>query len=587
MSDDPMYRRGNPNARPGQPGAQRPDDRYFQNGQGAPQQDPYARGADASRPPAYSGYRQPYPEPDRSRQAPVPDYRQAPPPPPPPPSFSAPGEGRAVEHRGYHDNGAQDLRPRPSEPPRAPAYDPQAAYYQGEDVYQNQYAEPAQSNQAYAPPPNPAYAPPPPPPPYQAPPQDYGQRDSYRQPAAAQPPMGYGSAPSNGMAQNDDAHSRFFLNSGPAQQAPQERAPAPPPPLPQNFDFAPASNGNSAAFYAEPEDQTDPGWSHYEPDSMLPPASVAPDRRHADDDLDADFFADEEDFEAAHAYAPEKKGGRLKMVLAVLLGTALVGGGGMYAYKTLLGGKRMAGDTATITADNTPFKEQPNDPGGRQFANQGKKIYERLENMTDAQAPDAPAAAPAPSSSPSSFDDRLNQAMQRGRPADDAQLAQPVDPERPRTVKTETYRPDGSRTETPPAAFPGMAVSGDAPAPGAGRRQVAAANVAAPPAARPAPAAKPVVAAAPPPAATGDGYYLQLSSTQDQARAGTEVNTLQQKYAAVLGGVSLGVREGAVGDKTYYRIKAGPLESKEAGTDLCNRLKTAGMTTLGPCLVNK
>jgi cell division protein FtsN len=55
----------------------------------------------------------------------------------------------------------------------------------------------------------------------------------------------------------------------------------------------------------------------------------------------------------------------------------------------------------------------------------------------------------------------------------------------------------------------------------------------------------------------------------------------------VLGGVSLAVREGAVGDKTYYRIKAGPLESKEAGTDLCNRLKTAGMTTLGPCLVNK
>lgn len=566
MSDDP-YRRGNPNQRPGQPGAQRPDDRYYQGGHGVPQ-DPYARDAGAPRPPSYSGYRQPYPDAGR----PAGDYRQPPAPPAPPSApFSGGGEGRPVEHHGYHDNTYQQA-PRAPEP--RPSYDPQNAYYQGGDVYQNQYADQPPVSQSYAPPPPPPppaqqYAPPPPP-------QDYGQRDAYRQQPPAPPPPSYGSAPSA------PAEDRFFLGS-----APQERAPAPPPLTPA-FDFpaappAPKSSGN---LFPE-DDPGDPGWSHYDNNAPLPPAAVAPSRRH-DDDLDADFFADEEDFEAAHAFAqPEKKGGRLKMVLAVLAGAVLIGAGGMWGFK-MLGGKRASGDAATIAADSSPLKETPSDPGGRQFANQGKKIYERLENMTDADPPGA-APAPSPSSPPSSFDDRLNQAMQ-GRAGDEPhpQLAQPVDPEKVRTVRTETYMPDGSRVATPPSVFPGMAVSTDTPPPAAApRRQVVQAN-AVPAAAPPRPAPQQFAAAQVPASAPdADGYYLQLSSTQDQQRAGGEASFLQHKYAAVLGGVPLAVKEGVVRDKTYYRIKAGPLESKDAGLELCNKLKTAGMTTLGPCLITK
>ncbi len=108
------------------------------------------------------------------------------------------------------------------------------------------------------------------------------------------------------------------------------------------------------------------------------PASVRPFHAPAtipDEDLDADFFADEDDYDAED-YPPEKKGGRKKLMAAVLVGAVVTGGGLAYVYKTSGG----AGDgyPSVISADNRPVKEEPAEPGGRDFPNGNKLIYDRL-----------------------------------------------------------------------------------------------------------------------------------------------------------------------------------------------------------------
>ena len=61
---------------------------------------------------------------------------------------------------------------------------------------------------------------------------------------------------------------------------------------------------------------------------------------------------------------------------AVLVGAVVTGGGLAYVYKTSGG----AGDgyPSVISADSRPVKEEPAEPGGRDFPNGNKLIYDRL-----------------------------------------------------------------------------------------------------------------------------------------------------------------------------------------------------------------
>ena len=75
-------------------------------------------------------------------------------------------------------------------------------------------------------------------------------------------------------------------------------------------------------------------WDKYEqppaPTSVRPfhPPATIP-----DDDMDADFFADEDDYDADE-YGSERRGGRKKLMAAVLVGAVVTGGGLAYIYKT-------------------------------------------------------------------------------------------------------------------------------------------------------------------------------------------------------------------------------------------------------------
>jgi hypothetical protein len=461
----------------------------------------------------------------------------------------------------------------------------------------------------------------------------------------------------------DAAPSRFYLpeeqqqTQGYAQQA---RIPAgheqlydpsqfEPHPLDEPVPLQPGSN---PAYDGHHADST-PYWGEETAGLDERYLGALPAERHQGrDELDADFFSDEDEFEHDEADVPPRKS-RKKLIAAVLAGAVTIGGGSAYVYKTVVDGGTPGG-APVIRADAGSAKATPSDPGGRQFAGGEKTIYDRLTPdgpVSGAAAERAPLPAadrssasaagdrpPAPSSAGTTLEDRIEEALRKATRAEGEArpAATRAGPDQPIVVRSETYRPDGTRVEAaaqaaggqrgvmdtanlpPPfgsaptatpsavATSPSSVTSGivttrqvasvaappPAPAPEPARPVVetrtvaAAAPIAAAPApSRPAAAAPqaPVRTAAIPPAATAGGHFVQLRASQDERRALAEINELNDKFGVVLGGVSISSRAVDLGEKgVWFRLLAGPLPSKDSATELCNKLKGAGLPS---CLV--
>lgn len=209
-----------------------------------------------------------------------------------------------------------------------------------------------------------------------------------------------------------------------------------------------ARQGNVHVLSRAPE----PEAARYEAAAAEPPAEAffdpvsdaygSPEAAYAEDDL--------------QPLTPRRSRGRILAVLAALLLTSAAVGGGLYWRKT--GGRLdLSGPPPVITADKTPLKVAPTDPGGVEVPNQNKQIYDR--KMPDGQSrvvdareqpvdvrevartlppvtpavpvPDAPPArpsvAPGTASLPSSTSNPVSSVLGE-----------------PKRVRTVAVRPDGS-----------------------------------------------------------------------------------------------------------------------------------------------
>jgi cell division protein FtsN len=407
--------------------------------------------------------------------------------------------------------------------------------------------------------------------------------------------------PTGGDAQS--VHDRFF-----APEA--DRAPPPPPPRykdsQEDRDFHPAQRhsgvqGASSGF----DDRREEDWDKF--DQPPAPASVRPFHAPAtipDDDLDADFFADEDDYDADE-YPPEKKG-RKKLMAAVLVGAVVTGGGLAYVYKTSGG----AGDgyPSIVSADPRPVKEDPAEPGGRDFPNGNKLIYDRLGGAAQEAgaaptrlaggSPSAKKEQPGVLAAGGTLEERIENALKAQKeeepPAAQNRGGASASPDTPRTVRTMTFGPDGRpqaaepKTQRIPAnsivatTQPTSATTSDDPSPAEELAETSAA--APPPQSASAPALRPTrtAAVAAPQisdSAGGSGnFFLQIAARNDQDAALAAFASLQQKYAGVLGNHAPSVRKVDLGEKgVWYRLLVGPIESKGEAEQLCEQLKTAGM----------
>jgi len=370
---------------------------------------------------------------------------------------------------------------------------------------------------------------------------------------------------------------------------------------------APEPNYHDAPPFAEDEPEPDPSryddalYGQADPGTEEPQYDQAEDDPYGYQDGYGDDSAEEEE-------EPVRKRGGGLMTVAIVLGLAVVGTGGAFAYRTYVGSPR-TGEPPIIRADAGPTKIVPSPANAtsklpdRMVAGDGtEKIVPREEAPMDVNAKSGPRVV-FPS---------LNQNANPPSPASVASTTLPPasagngtlssnEPRKIRTLSVKGDQPDAAATpvgSTPPPAKPTPAT-----------RSVANANAStanapmpltpqggSPPAAAPADTRAARVAAATPtnpdqaapaPAAAasaGGGYLVQVSSQRNEADAQASFRALQGKFPAVLGSREPVIKRADLGEKgVYYRAMVGPFGSSDEATQFCGSLKTAG----GQCVIQR
>jgi len=275
-----------------------------------------------------------------------------------------------------------------------------------------------------------------------------------------------------------------------------------------------------------------------------------------------------------------------------LVGCAMLGTVGAYAYRSYAVGTGATGPAPVITADNsTPMKVVPTTQGDTQanragpdrFADAGKEQMVSkqeepvaLQGVGTQAAPRVVLPAPVvPQSGPTG--------------------ANGAEPKRIRTV---TIRPDGTDVSGRPVGAPAPTTRpAPAPAPKAAAPAIAPAPT---PATRGGPislepqaddaritrtaAAPPAARAAPETTAntSSGGFVVQLSSQKTEAEAQASFRSLQAKFPEQLGDRQPIIRRADLGSKgVFYRTMVGPFTSSQEAIQFCNGYKSAG----GQCMV--
>lgn len=286
-----------------------------------------------------------------------------------------------------------------------------------------------------------------------------------------------------------------------------------------------------------------------------------------------------------------RRRGGLATALA-LIGCALLGTAGAYAYRSYSAPSGERSPPPTITAEATPIKTvtaPAADPQAakaisERFANAANpdNLVSRQEEPVVLREPSAPASPPRvvlPSPvSPGGANPPSSAASQQP-PGTTPEAA-------PKRVRTVTIRPDANDNSGRPVAGNAAGAPQAAPTPPAPR---AAAQPRTPaqgggplslsPQGQPVQSAQPAARVA----ATSPGsYVVQLSSQKSESEAQSSFRALQEKFPNELGGRQLIIRRADLGAKgVVYRANVGPFATASEAQQFCASYKAAG----GQCIV--
>lgn len=299
------------------------------------------------------------------------------------------------------------------------------------------------------------------------------------------------------------------------------------------------------------------------------------------DDIPLEPHDDEMYDDAPHA----RRGGGFVTAL-VIIGCAVLGTAGAYAYRSHFGSPSSTEPPPVITADNSsPTKIIPATAGDPQSS---KSVQDRLatgekEQLVSKQEEPvtlkdlgAQAAAPRPA-----LPAPPGQAGSAAQPSGAANGSS-----EPKKVRTVTIRPDGTDVSGRPVGVPPPA----APTPGTAGTTASPRTATTPPAPRAAPQAGEAAAparsriAALPPSADGaaNGFVVQLSSQKTESEAQSSFRSLQAKFPNELGNRQPIIRKADLGSKgVFYRTMVGPFASAHEASQFCASYKAAG----GQCVV--
>src|SRR5262245_23034759 len=411
-----------------------------------------------------------------------------------------------------------------------------------------------------------------------------GQQEAHDAPATA--PDDWQGAPAHEFAAADAQHGWAQHESSHAASQDCTHSPAP----------QPEGRRSDSRFYDELHLGADEQTQHYDDDRTDDGQHDAqPVEHYYEDNVPLDPRDD-----AMYDDAPRaRRGGGLATALA-LIGCAMLGTAGAYAYRSYYGNPSSTQPPPVITADNsTPTKIVPAGAGDPQSVNVAQDRSANADKEQIVSKQEEPVA----------LKDLGTQAAPR------VVLPAPVTPGQgaststePKKIRTVVIRPDasdasGKPVSGQPAAAPRPAAAPAAPkaatAPAAPKAATASAarnggpislepqpsEPAAAPAARTRTAAAPPASARAAPEATeseASGFVVQLSSQKSEAEAQSSFRSLQAKFPNELSGLQPIVRRADLGSKgIFYRTLVGPFASAQEASQFCASYKAAG----GQCVV--
>jgi cell division septation protein DedD len=280
----------------------------------------------------------------------------------------------------------------------------------------------------------------------------------------------------------------------------------------------------------------------------------------------------------------QSSGRKSFLVGTMILGSVIIGGGVAFAYK--YSGDGSSDNAPVITSEDSGIKSKPDNPGGREFAHKNKKIFARLGDP-GAQTEAGIVASREPEVV-ESLRGEVKDAANQGQ-----QLRETDSNGGPRRVRT--YRIDRNGNQILDSGanraklagqdvkdIPGVTADTGQPARtvrtlkanGAKKVQeksiqIARAQAKAPPINR---------------VASNDGnYVVQISARRTQTDALAAFSGLQSKYGSVLGGYRPLIQRADLGSRgIWFRLRVGPMQSREDAANVCAKLKNKGMKN---CLV--
>jgi hypothetical protein len=259
----------------------------------------------------------------------------------------------------------------------------------------------------------------------------------------------------------------------------------------------------------------------------------------------------------------EKRSFRWVFWLVGLVAVSLIGSGVMLLSGTA---PREPAEVPLITADPSPVRVRPDDPGGLRVPNLDKDVYEQIQRGARQPAPARPTAPRVESLLPPPE-------APKPLPVEPVALTPGPSPQQlAREPELPAPVPQAASAPQPPAAS-------SAPPPDPTPPRAAATPASPPPAQQAAvPPASP--AAAPPP---GQGrVQVQLAAVPTEQAAAAEWERLRRRMPDLLGNqrliVSRGEREGG---QPFFRIRTGGFADNAQARAFCDQVRQRG----GSCFV--
>jgi hypothetical protein len=341
--------------------------------------------------------------------------------------------------------------------------------------------------------------------------------------------------------------------------------------------------------YADDQHAGDPRFVSAQPYQNPMPRAVTQQQVPADDDdyQDDDAPLSPHD-DQSYDDAPRARGHSGLVTALALIGCAMLGTVGAYAYRSYTSPSGTAHAPPVITADrSTPTKIVPTTSGNAQ---PDKSIQDRVavaggEQLVSKQeepvavreigtatnprtvlpSPFAPASPPS-----SSFTEPKSVRTVPIRPDGTDTSGRPVGA-LPLTTQSTTARPAPAPTPPAPKAAPPPTRSV-----GGGPISLEPSEPAPAPRARTA-ALPPAAESSPEPSRSTGGYVVQLASQKSEADAQAAFKSLQAKFPNELGGRQPIIRRADLGSKgIFYRAMVGPFPSQRDASQFCEKYKAAG-----------